>query len=61
MIARVGAGLALLAAIAIGCGKYGPPVRVQPEAESPDPAAAVAPTDDDDSSEEETDPQGRQP
>ncbi len=61
MIARVGAGLALLAAIAIGCGKFGPPVRVQPEAESPDPAAAVAPADDDDRSEEEADSPGRQP
>ena len=61
MTARVGASLALLAAIAIGCGKYGAPVRVQPEAKSPDPAAAVAPADDDDRSEEEADPPGQQP
>jgi len=61
MIARVGASLALLAAIAIGCGKYGPPVRVQREAEPPGRAAAVAPADADDGSEEEADPQGRQP
>jgi hypothetical protein len=60
MIARVGA-LVLLAAISIGCGKYGPPVRVQPKVGSPDPTAAVAPSDGGDSSEEDSDRVERQP
>ena len=58
MIARVGASLALLAAISIGCGKYGPPVRVQQEAERPE---AVAAADDGDSSEEDSDRKEQQP
>jgi hypothetical protein len=52
MIARVGASLLLLAAVSIGCGKYGPPVRVQREAERPE---AVAPADGGDSAEEDGD------
>ena len=58
MIARIGASLLLLAAVSIGCGKYGPPVRVQPEAERPDPGA---PAEDGDNSEDETDEKERQP
>ena len=61
MIGRVSASLALLAAISIGCGKYGPPVRIQPDAESPDPTAASAPADGGDSSEEDPNRKERQP
>ena len=61
MITRVGAQLALLTAISIGCGKYGPPVRVQSETESPVPAEAVAPADGGDSSEEDESRKERQP
>ena len=61
MILRVGASLLLVAAISIGCGKYGPPVRVRPEAESPASAEAVAPADRGDSSEEDADRKERQP
>jgi hypothetical protein len=61
MIARVGASLVLGVAILAGCGKYGPPVRVQPVAGPPDPAAAVAPSDGGDSSEEDSDRQEPQP
>ncbi len=58
MIAWLGASLALVAAISIGCGKYGPPERVQPEAESPDAAAPAAGSD---SSEEDSDQQEQRP
>ncbi len=61
MIARVGASLALLAAISIGCGKYGPPVRVQSDEESPDQIGAVAPADGGDPSEEDSDRKERRP
>jgi hypothetical protein len=61
MRARVGANLVLLAAISIGCGKYGPPVRVRPEAESPASAEAVVPADTGDRSEEDADQKERQP
>ena len=61
MRARVGANLVLLAAISIGCGKYGPPVRVAQEAESPAAAEAVAPADGGDSSEEDADWEERWP
>ncbi len=61
MIAWLGASLALVAAISIGCGKYGPPVRVEREAESPASAEVVAPADRGDRSEEDADRKERQP
>jgi hypothetical protein len=61
MIARIGASLAILAAISMGCGKYGPPVRIQSGADSGDPTASVAPADGDDRSDEDSDPKERRP
>ncbi len=54
MTTRIAASLALIAAMSIGCGKYGPPVRVRPEAEPPDRTAATAPGDRDDGSKEDS-------
>ena len=57
------AALALLfAGLALGCGKYGPPLRVESKPEPPkvevaDPAAAAAPDDE----EEGSDPKEAQP
>jgi hypothetical protein len=61
MIARVGASLVLIAAISMGCGKYGPPVRVQSDEESRDRSGAVGRADGGDSSEEDSDRKERQP
>ena len=58
MILRIGASLLLVAAISIGCGKYGPPERVKREEAPPDPAAQ---TDGGESSEEDSEAQQDRP
>ena len=61
------AALALLfAGLALGCGKYGPPVRVEskpelPKVEVADPAAAAVPNGEPDDDEEGSDPKEARP